>query len=292
VELSSAEGKQLFQRALAAGHLEGYFPLSQNAVTQTDPRIAPLSTLSVVLNALSHDPGQRWKGPWRWNSEEMMLCGSNNNREAEGAGGGGTACGHTPEMLDRDLTVADFSALARCKGVRAVRHGAGGAGGGEAFRARIREVCGDKEARMQIVIKVSREGEASSNSNNNNKSRGVFCTVAGYSEERDMVLVMDVARSSNAPVWMKLTNLWGRMEEAREGKLGGGYVILSSWTTEEPTQAELCPTAVRSWAEHKHSGRRHLGAVRSSSSQHLETTLRVELGREGREASSAVPVAA
>lgn len=290
VELSSAEGRFLFQRALAAGHLEGYFPLSQNAVTQTDPRIAPLSTLSVVLNALSHDPGVRWKGPWRWNSEDMMLC---SNKVGAAGGGGKTACGHTPEMLDRDLTVADFSAMARCKGVRAVRHGAGGAGGGEALRARIREVCGDKEARMQMVIKISRENQASS-------SHGVFCIVAGYSEERDMVLVMDVARSSHAPAWVELASLWSRMEAAREGKMGGGYVILSSWTTEEPTQAELCPTTVRSWAEQRYSGRRqqqkqlqHFDAVRpSTSQQQVEATLRADLGRGGREASSAVPVAA
>lgn len=232
VELASPAGKALFQQSLAAGELEGYFSLSQNLVTQSDARIAPLTTLSVVLNALNHDPGARWKGPWRWNSEEMMLCGS---REASSP-----ACGHDHGLLEKGMTVADFAALARCKGVRAVRHGAGGAGGAEALRARCREVCSDVEAARQMVVCLDREEGARS-----------FCAVGGYNAEQDMVMLLDVARGTHPPAWARLAQVWDAMEAAREGKTGGGYVILSSWTTEKPTSADLCPTAVRSWAEHE-----------------------------------------
>ena len=33
-----------------------------------------LSCLSMVLNTLEVDPGRKWKGIWRWFSEEMLSC--------------------------------------------------------------------------------------------------------------------------------------------------------------------------------------------------------------------------
>ncbi|KAI3700420.1 hypothetical protein L2E82_45048 [Cichorium intybus] len=44
-----------------------------------------LATLAMVLNALSIDPGRKWKGPWRWFDESMLdCCGPLEKVKAEG----------------------------------------------------------------------------------------------------------------------------------------------------------------------------------------------------------------
>src|SRR5438105_6644694 len=72
IPFSSAEGRVIFREALARGHMEGYFALSEQFHTQSDPATCGLSTLVVALNALAIDPGRLWKGPWRWYSEELL----------------------------------------------------------------------------------------------------------------------------------------------------------------------------------------------------------------------------
>jgi hypothetical protein len=48
---------------------------------QDEPAYCGLSTLVMVLNALSIDPHRSWKGVWRWFSEDMVRA----------RGGGGVA---------------------------------------------------------------------------------------------------------------------------------------------------------------------------------------------------------
>ena len=60
----------------------------------------------MVLNALNHDPQRTWKGPWRWNSEEIVQCAG--------------ACGHSLEAVRRLGGVEDVGqprAIAREAGV-------------------------------------------------------------------------------------------------------------------------------------------------------------------------------
>ncbi|TXG63856.1 hypothetical protein EZV62_010850 [Acer yangbiense] len=53
------QGKQLFSEALEGGTMEGFFKLiSYYYQTQSEPAYCGLATLSVVLNALSIDPGE------------------------------------------------------------------------------------------------------------------------------------------------------------------------------------------------------------------------------------------
>ena len=74
VSLSSPQGRRMFQEALLSGEMESYFPLSEQFVTQSEPSFCALSSLAMVLNALNHDPGRVWRSPWRWVSEEMLQC--------------------------------------------------------------------------------------------------------------------------------------------------------------------------------------------------------------------------
>lgn len=59
---SSVAGRELFREALIEGNMESYFRLAEQFRTQDDPAFCGLSTLTMVLNALSVDPGRTWKG--------------------------------------------------------------------------------------------------------------------------------------------------------------------------------------------------------------------------------------
>jgi glutathione gamma-glutamylcysteinyltransferase len=183
--------------------------------------MAPLSALSMVLNALNHDPGTAWKGPWRWNSEEMMLCGVG-------------ACGHTKEHTAQGFSVSDFTALARCKGVRAQAGLVLGKDDVMQFRQRLIAVCSDPESTQHIIVRGS---------------EGSFCPVGGYNAERDMVLLLDVARHIRPPRWVSMDHVWRDMMSTGSE---AGYVVLSTWNTEElkANHVQLCPAIVKSWSEH------------------------------------------
>ena len=66
----------MFAEAMGNGHMEPYFPLMEQFVTQEDPRFCALATLTMVMNSLRIDPRRRWRdenGPgWRWWSDEMF----------------------------------------------------------------------------------------------------------------------------------------------------------------------------------------------------------------------------
>ena len=67
-------GKKLFSESLSQGYMECYFKLAEQFRTQDEPAFCGLTTLVMVLNSLSVDPGRVWKGPWRWYHENMLDC--------------------------------------------------------------------------------------------------------------------------------------------------------------------------------------------------------------------------
>ncbi|KAJ2299444.1 hypothetical protein IWW54_006486, partial [Coemansia sp. RSA 2705] len=72
VSFTSTDGRQLFKEALNDGFAEGYFNLAGNFTVQSEPAYCGPSSLAMVLNALEVDPGRRWKGVWRWYSDELL----------------------------------------------------------------------------------------------------------------------------------------------------------------------------------------------------------------------------
>jgi glutathione gamma-glutamylcysteinyltransferase len=52
----------VFREALGDGTMEGFFRLVETFQTQEEPSFCGLSSLANVLNALSIDPGRKWKG--------------------------------------------------------------------------------------------------------------------------------------------------------------------------------------------------------------------------------------
>jgi Phytochelatin synthase len=61
---------------------------------------------------------------------------------------------------------------------------------------------------------------------------GHFSPIGGYHKDRDLVLIMDVARFKYPPFWVPLEMLWASMAVDDETtKSPRGYFILSTWTS-------------------------------------------------------------
>lgn len=186
VPFSSDEGRRLFREALEQGDMEGYFAMAEQFHTQADPAFCGLGSLVVVLNALEIDPGRLWKGPWRWFSEELLDC-----------------CAPLDAVREKGLTMDELACLGRCNGaevdiVRALDADV------SAFRAALHEVVRSPRAPVMVAgysrAKLDQTGD------------GHFSPVAGYHAERDLVLLLDVARFKYPPHWVPLARLFEAMQ--------------------------------------------------------------------------------
>jgi glutathione gamma-glutamylcysteinyltransferase len=68
--------------------------------TQSEPAYCGVTTLVIVLNALSVDPRRVWKGPWRWYEESMLNC-----------------CMDMEEIKKTGITMGVFVCLSKCQGL-------------------------------------------------------------------------------------------------------------------------------------------------------------------------------
>mmetsp|Transcript_1572 Transcript_1572/g.4435 ORF Transcript_1572/g.4435 Transcript_1572/m.4435 type:complete len:487 (-) Transcript_1572:249-1709(-) len=184
IALSSRRGRELFREALDTGGLDAFFRLSECFQTQAEPSFCGLGTLVNALNALEVDPGVLWKGVWRWYSEEQLDC-----------------CVDLVEVEKRGMTFDEWICLARCQGldVRAARADTTTI---EAFRDDVAACCASTEAILCVsytrkVLKQTGDGH--------------FSPIGGYHSDRDLVLILDVARFKHPPHWVPLTTLWEAM---------------------------------------------------------------------------------
>src|SRR5688572_24755542 len=164
IAFSSLDGRRVFAEALAAGGLQGYFPLAEQFRSQSDPAFCGLGSLVVALNALGIDPGRLWKGPWRWFSEELLDC-----------------CVPLAEVQKRGLDVEELACLARCNGADAelVR---GDVTNLADFRAATAAAAGGDGV---LVVAYDRSALGQTGS-------GHFSPVGGYHAGRGLALVLDV----------------------------------------------------------------------------------------------------
>jgi glutathione gamma-glutamylcysteinyltransferase len=201
VAFSSPEGRQLFREALADGHMEGWFALSEQFHTQADPAFCGLGTLVVVLNALEIDPGRIWKGPWRWYGEELLDC-----------------CQPLSKVQEKGVTIDELACLARCNGARATVSRASAAGVDQ-LRAAIRAAT----AAARGPVLVAGYGRAALGQTGG----GHFSPIAGYHPQRDLALILDVARFKYPPHWVPLPALWHAMTGLDPATgLSRGWIVL------------------------------------------------------------------
>jgi glutathione gamma-glutamylcysteinyltransferase len=199
--LDSADGRAVFQRALLAGTLEGYFRLAQQFHTQADPAFCGLGSLVCALNALGIDPGRRWKGSWRWFSEELLDC-----------------CKPLDEVRRSGITLDDAACLARCSGADASVQRAGQASV-DAFRADLRAAATAADGPV-VIVNYSRSAVGQTGT-------GHFSPIGGFDAATDQALVLDTARFKYPPHWMPVELLFAAMQE-RDADTGEtrGWLLL------------------------------------------------------------------
>jgi glutathione gamma-glutamylcysteinyltransferase len=183
-EFSSPLGRQLFAEALASGGLDGYFTVAEQFHTQAEPQFCGLGTLVVALNALAIDPGRRWRGVWRWFSEDLLDC-----------------CVALEQIRQRGLDIDEVACLARCNGA-SVEMFRAETSDASAWRASLKQAARGERV---VVASYDRAGLDQTGS-------GHFSPIGGYHTVRDLVLVLDVARFKYPPHWIPAERLWQAMQ--------------------------------------------------------------------------------
>ncbi len=199
ISFSGPEGKTLFAEALAAGDLEGYFPLAEQFHTQAEPTFCGLGSLVVALNALAIDPGRLWKGPWRWFGEELLDC-----------------CVPLERVRSKGLDLDELACLARCNGAE-VTLARAGASDLESFRHALK-----RAARAEAVFVASYDRSVLGQTGS-----GHFSPIGGYHRARDLALILDVARFKYPPHWVSAELLFEAMRsiDPDSGKSRGWLVL-------------------------------------------------------------------
>ena len=234
VAFSSAEGRRLFSEAMAQGYMNAYFNLAEHFSTQGEPSFCGLGSLTMALNALFVDPGRVWKGVWRWFDDSMLDC-----------------CDPLEIVKLQGITIAKLACLARCNGAKVgIKYG--DATSIEQFREDVKRVCSQcpehfchspaspataktadrvpccpeeersDEPHKAVVMITSYSRRALQQSGS-----GHFSPIGGYQEDRDMVLIMDVARFKYPPHWVPLEALYQAMQPIDSDTCRSrGYMLL------------------------------------------------------------------
>ncbi len=215
VSLSSPEGKQIFREAMNEGNMESFFALSEQFITQSDPAFCSLSSLAMVLNALNYDPKRVWKGSWRWVSEEMLQC------EAPAV-----CCHSLAKIKSNGMDFAEFVSLAACHNVQIQSWRAESSNPDKTsnlfeFRKAIQKISSSDKAESFMIVNFSRKFLGQTGD-------GHYSPIGGYHQQRDLVLIMDVARFKYPPYWVSLSSMWNsmRVKDDQTG-LSRGYFIVS-----------------------------------------------------------------
>ncbi|KAK4441572.1 Glutathione gamma-glutamylcysteinyltransferase 1 [Sesamum alatum] len=201
IDFASSEGKKLFTEAIHNGTMEGFFKLISYFQTQSEPAYCGLASLSMVLNALAIDPGRKWKGPWRWFDENMLDC-----------------CEPLEKVKDKGISFGKVVCLAHCAGANV-----------EAFRTNQSTI--DDFRKYVIACSQSDDCHVISSYHRGafkQTGTGHFSPIGGYNAERDMALILDVARFKYPPHWVPLGLLWEAMDTVDESTgLRRGFMLVS-----------------------------------------------------------------
>ncbi|KAK3793084.1 hypothetical protein RRG08_038589 [Elysia crispata] len=186
IDFSSSEGKQVFSEALASGYMECYFKLSSQFRTQDELNYCGLTSLVMALNALDVDPGRLWKAPWRWYHETMLDC-----------------CIPLETAQKEGVNMAQLYCLAKSNGLHP--HAVNGK---DLTLDRLRQEVKHVTKREDVVF-IANYGRSMLGQTGD----GHFSPIAGYHENRDLVLILDTARYKYPPHWVSLEALLDGMKD-------------------------------------------------------------------------------
>ncbi|XP_048765523.2 glutathione gamma-glutamylcysteinyltransferase-like [Ostrea edulis] len=214
ISFYSQEGKKIFHEALESGHMECYFKLAAQFRTQDEPAFCGLTTLVIALNALEVDPGEVWKGPWRWYHETMLDC-----------------CIPISLVEQEGITFNQFICLAECNSLDTQPTKSGTGGTLEQFREKVVEYSKRDDA--FLILSYSRKTL-------NQTGDGHFSPVGGYHPEKDLVLMLDTARFKYPPHWVSVELLWDAMH-ALDKSTGEprGYLTVRQKTSSHVEQKNM-----------------------------------------------------
>jgi len=210
IAFASKVGRVVFREALLDGGMESYFPLAEQFRTQNDPAYCGLGTLVMVLNALAIDPGKLWKGGWRWYSEEMLDC-----------------CKTLKQIKKDGISIKEFYCLALCNGAQGKEKNPIDFTIAE-FRKDVMNVCSDPLNKQVLVLNYSRKELKQTGD-------GHYSPIGGYNRERDLVLIMDVARFKYPPHWAPLELVYQSMKRLDpDTKKCRGWMLFSASPDAKP----------------------------------------------------------
>lgn len=205
IALSSPVGKSLLVNSISSRSAESYFPLVEQFLTQSDPAYCGLTTLAMVLNALSIDPEVQWKGIWRWFDEELLIKNS---------------CFLDRKMVKEDgIIMEEFSALGHCHGAdieikRTSEHSI------DSLRTDIINVV---QSTQTFLVASFHRGVL------NQTGSGHFSPIAAYDRDKDLALVLDVARFKYTPYWVSIHTLHKAMSSLDTAtSLPRGWFLVSA----------------------------------------------------------------
>lgn len=221
VSFNSSAGKKLFQESMNMGYADIYFQLVGNFTAQSHPTYCGLGSLAMVLNAVEMDPGRRWKGIWRWYSDENLEC-----------------CAPREEVQKRGVSFREFACLARCNGLKVTAK--------RAPHFSLDEFAQDlrfsaKSTNTHIVVNFSRRALGQTGG-------GHFSPIGAYHpssliaknaesnlEERGMVLVLDTARFKYPSYFADVKALYEAMQDVDpDTNLPRGYFLLQKSVSSAP----------------------------------------------------------
>ncbi|XP_048765526.2 glutathione gamma-glutamylcysteinyltransferase-like isoform X1 [Ostrea edulis] len=214
ISFYSQEGKKIFHEALESGHMECYFKLAAQFRTQDEPAFCGLTTLVIALNALEVDPGEVWKGPWRWFHERMLY-----------------SCVPISLVEQEGINFDQFVCLAGCNSLDTQPTKSGTGGTLEQFREKVIEYTKRDDA--FLILSYSRITL-------NQSGDGHFSPVGGYHPEKDLVLMLDTARFKYPPHWIPVELLWDAMH-AMDESTGEprGYLTVTKITSLQTEQTNI-----------------------------------------------------
>ncbi|KAJ8599463.1 hypothetical protein CTAYLR_008026 [Chrysophaeum taylorii] len=218
IAFSSSEGLALFSEALAAQSMGTYFRLAEQFHTQEEPAYCGLASLVMVLNALSVDPGRRWKGAWRWYSEHLLEC-----------------CKPLDRVKVEGLTLDLLACTGRCNSldVEVIR------GDCEHLEESVRDVIRRTSAQPPdnptefLIASYDRRGVGQT-------GEGHFSPLGGYHAGSDRVLLMDTARFKYPSHWLPVSQLCAAMRSVdRDAGKPRGLLALKRSLVGSPVGAQL-----------------------------------------------------
>jgi Phytochelatin synthase len=238
VALDSIPGSRRLVETLTLQTAATYLPLSSHFINQSDPAYCGISTLLVVLNALSIDPMVRWRGGWRYYGHEDVLL---------------HRCCFAPSRIQRyGIAVDELAQLAKCHGAHVVMkrpfpskstttdasttelldelNDTGAAAAGQEDEEKcftLNEFRNDLISVLTTTTNTADDDSSSNHNMNNNNTMlvvsfsraslqqtgdGHYSPVAAYHQATDSVLILDVARFKYPPYWVRVPDLYRAMQ--------------------------------------------------------------------------------